>query len=82
MRYLFISRVKAKGNYYFYAYVYDNSNVNGLRIVHSLGKRDTALSKLSTWKKQHSEIPKELIKLGLKTDNLDHWKQKIKEVAN
>lgn len=75
---MFISRVKSKGNYYFYAYVYDSQNYNGLKTVHSFGRKDKALSQLSQWKNK-SNIPSGLIDLGLKIESLDEWRRKIED---
>ena len=73
---IFISRVKSKGNYYFYAYVYDSQNYNGLRTVHAFGRKDKALSQINLWENKVN-IPSELIDLGLKIEKLGEWRRKI-----
>jgi len=76
---MFISRVKAKGHFYFYAYIYDKSSDHGMRRVYALGKKDKALHEISCWR-NHSRIPSNLIDLGLKVENLDKWREKIEAV--
>lgn len=76
---MFISRVKAKGNFYFYAYIYDNSSPDLMRTVYSLGKRDSALQKLNEWK-DSTKIPSELIELGLTKEKIPQWIDKIQYV--
>ncbi len=76
---MFISRVKAKGHFYYYAYIYDNSSDRGMRTVYSLGRKEKALSELSSWR-NHSRIPGQLIELGFKVENLDKWREKVEAV--
>lgn len=76
---MFISKVKSKGNTYFYVYTYDNSSNSGLRTVHSLGKRDSALSKVRAWR-DLSNVPKEVKELGLIEDKLAEWEKKIENL--
>lgn len=76
---MFISRVKAKGQYYYYACIYDGSHERGKRSVYALGKKEKALHELSSWRNQ-STIPGNLIDLGLKIENLDKWREKIEAV--
>lgn len=79
---MFVSRVKAKGQIYFYAYVYDNSTSSGLKTVYSLGKREKAIDQLRSWKNDYSKIPPELIELGLKRENVVEWKRKIMKISS
>lgn len=76
---MFISRVKAKGQLYYYAYVYDGGSNYGKKTVYSFGKRDKAIGLIASWK-DSERIPGELIQLGLKVENLDKWLEKIKAV--
>jgi hypothetical protein len=76
---MFISRVKAKGQFYFYAYVYDSSSDRGMKTVHSFGRKEKALNEIANWKNP-SSIPGQLIDLGLKVENLDKWRKKIEAV--
>lgn len=73
---MFISRVKAKGNFYFYVYIYDNSSPDLMRTVYSLGKRDSALQQLKDWN-DSTKIPSELIELGLNKEKIPQWVAKI-----
>lgn len=74
---MFISRVKSKGQFYYYAYVYDRSSYSRLKTVYSFGKKEKALVQLSVWREQNKKIPSELINLGLKIEKIDQWRKKI-----
>lgn len=75
----FISKVKAKGNIYFYVHIYDKTATRGERSIYSLGSKEKALFKLTSWRKK-SYIPGDLIELGIKLENLDKWREKIEAV--
>lgn len=77
---MFLSKVKAKGKVYYYAYVYDGNAERGTRSVYSLGRTEKAIDQISAWKKAQKNIPGELIELGLQVENLDKWIEKIKAV--
>lgn len=76
---MFIKKVKAKGNFYFYVRIYDNTNHLGERSIYSLGSKEKALLQLSSWRNETS-IPGQLSELGLKLENLDKWREKIEAV--
>jgi len=76
---MFIQRVKAKGQFYYYACIYDGKNERGKRSVYSFGRKEKALHEISSWR-NHSTIPGQLIELGLKVENLDKWREKIEAV--
>lgn len=73
---MFISRKKAKGIFYHYVFMYDKSSYSGIKTVYSLGRKEKALSELSSWK-ESSKIPKELLQLGLKAERVDQWRKKL-----
>lgn len=74
---MFVSRKKAKGQFYHYIFMYDKNSEQGMKTVYSLGKKDKAIDQLSAWKYSTREIPIELINLGLKKERIDQWCEKI-----
>lgn len=72
---MYISRVKSKGNYYFYAYSYVYQDKK--KIVASLGKKEEALENLREWKEK---IPDYLVDEGIKNRDIDNWIKKISDV--
>lgn len=72
---MFVSRVTSKGRMYFYIYAYDSS-LSGIKTVHSLGRKEKAIDKLSGWR-DRSMIPEDLLKLGLKKEEVEQWRKKI-----
>lgn len=78
---MFISHVKAKGNIYFYVYVYDNQSMNGLRTIYSFGRKEKVLEQLTNWV-DPSKIPIELVNLGLKREKVEEWEKKVKRLEN
>lgn len=77
---MFLSRVKAKGRYYFYIYIYDNQQENFKKSIYSLGEKNKALQVIEDWK-ANNKIPVELIKMGLKKEKIERWRKKIEEVS-
>lgn len=78
---MFVSRVKAKGNYYFYLYSYHSdltTRKQGLKPIYSLGRFEKAITKLNEWEKDFNGIPKELIDRGISKDDLSKWKNKLR----
>lgn len=77
---MFISRKKAKGEFYYYVFMYDKTNDNGIKTVYSLRKKERALSQLSSWRESPNKIPIELLDLGLKLEVLDQWRKKLEDL--
>lgn len=74
---MFISRKKAKGEFYHYVFMYDKTSYSGIKTVYSLGKKEKALNQLHSWEKSINAIPKELRDLGLSTESIDKWRKKL-----
>lgn len=77
---MFISRKKAKGEFYHYVFMYDKTSYSGIKTVYSLGKKEKALNQLNTWGESTNKIPVELINLGLKLESLDQWRKKLEDL--
>lgn len=73
---MYLSRVKAKGNLYFYLYIYDGSTENQKRIVHRLGRTEKARDTLQQWR-EAKNIPVELLSMGLDSRRLSKWEESL-----
>lgn len=75
---MFISRKRnAKGHFYHYVFMYDNTSYDRVKTIYSLGRKEKALTELSLWRESNNEIPEKLLELGIKTENIDQWHSKI-----
>lgn len=75
---MYISRVKSKGNYYFYVYAYVRQDKK--QIIESLGRREKAIQSLSDWKENTNKIPAYLIDKGCNEKHIDVWLKKLEAV--
>ena len=74
---MFISRKKAKGEFYHYVFMYDKTSYSGIKTVYRLGKKEEAINQLSAWGESANKIPVELLDLGLKLESLEQWRKKM-----
>ena len=74
---MFVSRKKAKGEFYHYIFMYDKTSEQGIKTVYSLGKKEKAIDQLTSWRYSTKDIPRELMNLGLQIERIDQWRKKL-----
>lgn len=57
--------------------MYDNTSYDRVKTIYSLGRKENALMELSSWRESTNEIPENLLKLGIKRENIDQWSKKL-----
>jgi hypothetical protein len=72
---MFLTRTKAKGNYYIYLRAYHSSEevYQGKRYVYSFGRVEKAIESMRRWKNDFRSFPVELTELGCTRKDLEGW---------
>jgi hypothetical protein len=72
---MYLTRTKAKGNYYIYLRAYHSCEeiYQGKKYVYSFGRAEKAIESMRKWIKDFRSFPVELIELGCTRGDLEGW---------
>lgn len=73
---MWVTRVRSRGNYYYYLATYCPDSARRERNVYALGKKEEATSTLDFWIKS-KKAPLFLVDLGLQLPKVEKWLKKI-----
>jgi hypothetical protein len=75
---LFLSTVKAKGNYYIYLCGYSrerkgNHYSKNVETLFRFGRKELAIRKMYSWRRDFNSFPVELQNVGCEREDLEDW---------
>lgn len=78
---MWMTRTKARGNYYYYLAIYNSYFDRKEENLYSLGRTGQAINTLQEWMNDKHKIPEYVKESGINDEKMNKWLSKLKRTS-